>query len=267
MKKYVAILIIFCPLLIAGKIYKWTDENGKVHFTQTPGPSQELNTVYRDSNQKKRIRKTLNGDWYGTSSGIKYRLYFKDDSFNFSVLNDRNTSYNIGKGYFDNDNGVLHFKYINSNSINKKGGLIEKYIITKFTLTLLSLQTQNNKKYSFIKNLKYNPRQSQDNKDLYGVWLNVNNGKIVEFTATSFYTFDKGKYKKSRTHSNYRGNWTIKDNVIEFQYTGNSRYIDKIGLIEYHNIIYSNELLSISHKKTGKKNKYKKQILGGSLLK
>ncbi len=267
MKNKILILILFCPLLIAGKIYKWTDDNGQVQFTQTPGPSQQLKKIYRDTTKKSVTRKTLNGNWYGTSSGIKYRLYFKDDSFQFSVINDRHTSYTIGKGYFDNDNGVLQFKYINSNNAKNKGGLIEKYIIIKFTTTQLNIRSTDNKLYNFIKLVRYNQSQSKYDNDLYGVWLNVNNGNILEFTASSFYTFDKGRYKKSKVRSNYRGNWILRNNSIELQYTGNSTYTDKIGTIEYYTIIYSNELLTITHQKTGKQRKYKKQLLGGSLLK
>jgi len=43
------VLLMICPLAQAGKIYQWVDEQGNVHYTQTPPPqsaaanSEELN--------------------------------------------------------------------------------------------------------------------------------------------------------------------------------------------------------------------------------
>lgn len=41
MKIVVVVVLFFCGTLLAqAGIYKWTDENGKVHYTQTPPPKE-----------------------------------------------------------------------------------------------------------------------------------------------------------------------------------------------------------------------------------
>ena len=43
--------------------------------------------------------------------------------------------------------------------------------------------------------------------------------------------------------------------------------LKKIGLTETYSVVYSNELLNMTDTKTGKEYQYKKQLLGGNLLK
>ncbi len=41
MKSLVIVLAVFCGTVsVQAGIYKWTDENGKVHYTQTPPPKE-----------------------------------------------------------------------------------------------------------------------------------------------------------------------------------------------------------------------------------
>jgi len=40
-------MLLFCllPLTVAGEIYKWVDEDGTVHYDQSPPPDQQAETV------------------------------------------------------------------------------------------------------------------------------------------------------------------------------------------------------------------------------
>ncbi len=252
---------------MAAKIYKWTDENGKVHFTQTPGPSQQHDKIYRNTNKTKNPKKTLLGNWYGVSSDLKYKLRFHDNNFYFNLIDSPHGGAFIGQGFFEYTDDILKLKYTNTQNSLVSGGTIEQYTIMDFSVSQLSIRSQGNKRYRFIKNLQHNPFQAKYAKVLYGVWLNKKNGEILELTQSSFYKFDKGKYNDSKWLSSYRGNWILRDKIIEFQYTGESQKSDKIGLIEQLNVIYSNEIMVITAKNSTQKDEYQKQLLGGSLLK
>jgi hypothetical protein len=41
----IVLLLLYCPFVIAEKIYKWTDENGKVHFGDKPPLSEQAKEV------------------------------------------------------------------------------------------------------------------------------------------------------------------------------------------------------------------------------
>ncbi len=260
-------ILLASPFLMAAKIYKWTDKNGKVHFTQTPGPSQQHDKIYRNTTKTKKPKKTLLGNWYGVSSGLKYKLRFYDNNFYFNLIENRHGGAFIGQGFFEYTDNTLKLKYINSQNAVIPGGTIEYYNIMDFSIAQLSMRSQNNKRYHFIKNLQHNPLQSKYARILYGVWLNQKNGEILELTQSSFYKFDKGQYDNSKWLSSYRGNWILRDKTIEFQYTGESKNTDKIGLIEQLEVVYSDEIMVINKKNSTQKDEYKKQLLGGSLLK
>jgi hypothetical protein len=59
MKKKAIVLVLICGTLsVQAGIYKWTDENGKVHYTQTPPP-------------KEGIRATINTTTFNTVQTVK----------------------------------------------------------------------------------------------------------------------------------------------------------------------------------------------------
>lgn len=261
MNKNIALIILLCPFLLAAKIYKWTDGYGKVHFTQTPGPSQEVNTVYRDTAKKRKYAKSLDGHWFGTSAGRKYKLSFNKGSFSFYDISGQYGNSSIGNGFYEKMSNIIKFKYLNNQQANKKGKLMENYIIRDFSYSRLIIQSPDNKIYRFIKRLKYNPKQSKYAEDLFGVWLNKNNSKVLEFKQSSFLLFSDKEQHKTGLRSSYQGNWTLNMDKIEFQYLGDSKYKDKIGETENYNVIFSKEDLTMTNTKSGKTNRYKKQIL------
>ena len=49
-KYWVALLLFVAPIGAFGQIYKWTDKNGQVHYSQTPPPGQAAGAVeFRES--------------------------------------------------------------------------------------------------------------------------------------------------------------------------------------------------------------------------
>lgn len=78
MKKFVFLIPIFPVLLLIvtnpalAKIYKWTDESGKVHFTNDPAMVPEQ---FQQKEQKK--NKTKNADGGGTRDDLGGGYFFE----------------------------------------------------------------------------------------------------------------------------------------------------------------------------------------------
>lgn len=43
--KKLLILLLISPLLVAGEIYKWTDKNGKTHYSDKPPENQQVTEI------------------------------------------------------------------------------------------------------------------------------------------------------------------------------------------------------------------------------
>ena len=70
--KRIILCLLLLPLLMAGGIYKWTDENGKVHFGDRPVDMNKAETV--------KIRKQQTGTMVSKAQTNKYKKSIASNS-------------------------------------------------------------------------------------------------------------------------------------------------------------------------------------------
>jgi hypothetical protein len=263
MNKKILFLILILPFIIASKIYKWTDENEKIHFTQTPGPKQEPNKIYRDTAKKRKLKKSLQGTWFGYSPKAKFKLKFDDDSFQWFVILSKHSRNQFGKGFYSKDDSKLLFNYtsqaFNSSITRKEGGTTESFMIIDFSTSKLTLRSDNNTYYRYTKAIT-NQETINSSHELFGVWKNKKNNAILELKTSTFFQHAPGRYKNKYYYPDFAGTWNLKSNTVEFHYLGDNQLIDKIGLTEKFGITYSNNHLILKNTKSGKIDSYVKQI-------
>jgi len=130
----VFILFVFSPQYSFAKMYKWVDENGQIHWSDTPPPPdekahalKEYETVedkakskglYKKPPQKSRYKKPRSKgryrkpkepqpDYYETPKDLPPSIY--DDFFNGVVV--IRTSRSIGTGFFVSNSGLMVTNY------------------------------------------------------------------------------------------------------------------------------------------------------------
>lgn len=216
----------------AGKIYRWTDSQGNVHFSSTPGPNQSADAQMGSANKASQrsdysAEDIFTGNWYGSSRTLTVKLFFLKKS-NVLRWEGRPRGGGIKAEHF-----TAKWKYVNSDleliytsykEDASKAGTTEVIKIIEKSADSLMLQFPNGKVFKLHKKGGHK-RLSQAEKKIIGKWELKDNKKTQwKMTSRAFeirgvppqrrdqYTLASGNWKVEGdtlilTHLNNRESW------------------------------------------------------------
>ena len=147
----------------AGKIYRWTDAEGHVHFSSTPGPNQAADADQGSSKTPSKhtdyaVRNIFSGTWRGSSRTVTVELRFnrKGNILQWKSMprggGVQAESFNARWQY---QNGDLEVVYINHQQDAHKNGTRAVYKIIDKSADTLVLQSPDGKVFRLHKRAKY----------------------------------------------------------------------------------------------------------------
>ena len=264
------ILMTLCNTSSAAKIYKWVDEQGKVHFSsdasqaKTKGKIEDVKVRGTKKNKSYRSNR-LSGKWYSDYRNIKHELVFRRNGVNLKAIADGGYGSIYFGGKLKRENSDLHITYLNTQYDSVELGKTEIYkIITKSDNELL-LQFPDKSLRKFFKfgNRRYG---KSNNRLLKGKWNKINSDELIEFAGSRF---DIKKIDHARTYKNdlfyyvlSQGQWKKSNKNLSFTYIGKNNHTEKMGSTKTYKIIYLDDRkLTMQDEKTGNLVKYEKVII------
>ena len=263
------ILLVLSNGVSAAKIYKWVDEQGKVHYssdvshTKSKGKIEDIKV--RGTKQRKSYRANgLSGRWYSDYRNIKHELVFKKDRVNLKAVADGGYGSAYFEGKFKRENSELHITYHNTQYDYADLGKTETYkIISKSDneLVLLFPDKSIRKFFRFV-----NKRHDKSNDRLLrGKWKKINSDDLIEFIGSKFNVkkIDHARsYSKIKYYISSQGQWEKLSKTISFTYIGNKNFTEKLGSKKTYKVIYFDDRkLTMQDEKTGSLVKYEKIII------
>jgi hypothetical protein len=218
--------LLLAILLFAGsspglaKLYKWTDENGQVHYSQTPPPDleEEMDEVQiaDDGLADDEGEIGLKGGWWAlTPRGI--RTLFLDNK-RFTVH--RHTGKQLDTLYLGQWEMVerrLTLRYTHDLKGGGREGESEDVIINRFDRTRMVAAYADGRTLTYLRrNGRVEP--TEKSKTLMGVWTMADGQREIVFKAGEFEIRKKGR----RLDRFSVGNWTFQDYegelILEYVY-------------------------------------------------
>lgn len=239
--------IVFSQTAWAGKIYRWTDSEGNVQFTSTPGPNQSADadqgsTSKRHQETDYSIEDIFTGSWYGSNRTLSINLYFhkKSDTLRWE-----------GRprgGGIKAENFTARWKYVNSDlellyisykEEPQKAGSKELVKIIEKSSDVMMLQFPNGNVFKLHKRIK-RKRLSQSERGFRGKW------QLNDKQKTEWHFNSRGFLIKGITYGQYNhqtlasGNWKVEGDDLILTHL-NDRYVwkgtKKTGQVEKFNIL------------------------------
>ena len=253
----------------AAKIYKWVDEQGKVHFSsdasQAKSKGKIENVKVRGTNKTKSYRSNgLSGRWYSDYRNIKHELVFSKNRVNLKAVADGGYGSAYFGGKFKRENSDLHITYHNTQYDYVELGKTEIYtIITKTDNKLVLLFPDK----SLRKFFRFGNKGlgKSNNRLLKGKWKKINSDDLIEFIGSKFNIkqVDHARsYSKTKYYTSSQGQWEKLSKTISFTYIGNKNFSEKLGSKKTYKIIYLDDRkLTMQDEKTGNLVKYEKIII------
>jgi hypothetical protein len=153
------LLAFITPTTIA-KIYKWTDENGQVHYSQTPPPDQStLKPIKGDKfPSEEDVRRTLLGEWRGFYRGQVIILKFNGKGTFFEWKNFRSVNTHVNSGLWEVSDKYLVMSYTQAVSeINKLGDRVS-YKFVKVDQDYFTIKNKIDEEILFTRTTRFQRR-------------------------------------------------------------------------------------------------------------
>lgn len=228
MKKFLPLVLLFIitgfgsSRAMCAEIYKWVDENGRVHYGSSPPPEvykkKEFETVdnvaasdpdelYETSNSD------INGNWYTTIDGRSTRrAQFKNGKFKFEDLlftNGRRGTRLVASGSFKKINRSIELVYFESPAELSKVDTTELFEVHSLNGKLMELLTAEEQLWR-MKKLETS-RPTQFSTDIRGKWRS-STGEEFDFYHGIFHI---------RRPIPQSGNWTWRDSELVLDFVVN----------------------------------------------
>ena len=209
-------LIIFFQTAWAGKIYRWTDSEGNVQFTSTPGPDQSADAHQGGAkktaiNNDYDIDDILKGNWYGSNRTSSIELRFSKD-VDFLDWKSRPRSGGVRaesfKAKWKYINSDLELRYTNHKPDSDKNGTTEIIKIVDKTLDTMILQFPDGKVYRLNKRIK-NKSYSREERKFNGTWELKNKKKTVWKFGRRGFVIKGIPYNQYNAQTLASGNWEV----------------------------------------------------------
>lgn len=224
-------LVLICLTLLlsatsveAGKIYKWTDENGKVHFSSVP-PSKRENVssqikeveTSKTRAEKRLTNSSLSGDWWtfkDSSTTRKLSLSYRDfEIYDYKVGPYSTYKKKIASGEYKFKNSELKLTYFNHYESPEKLDKSEVFFIRKLNNNKLSFSLRPGQNQIYRRHDRSRNVNSLS-RELLGRW---------EDESGIGYKFGHGTVKVYKQVNNRdflkMGNWVTKNGRIVITYS------------------------------------------------
>lgn len=143
------------------KLYKWTDENGEVHYSQTPPPKQGDIKPFKEDRfpSDEEITYTLGGEWKSTYQGKVILLEFIGDG-RFNQWRDSRVAFNhLYSGQWSVRNRHLVLYYTRADNEAGKIGEKNTYKFSKVSADYFSVTDKNGGDMIFSRTEKWQPKR------------------------------------------------------------------------------------------------------------
>jgi hypothetical protein len=251
MKIVVTKLIVgfICVVCLSGsKVFKWTDENGQVHFGSAPTPqnikSAEETKYSTKSNSPQSLEDVIYGIWYGSIGGQTIRFEVLEEGYQWT----KGSLGLVTLGDFIPVSGSWKIEKNRLELIDKKSPSLNKSFLVKkvkrYQMSFIDLKSK--QKVTFYKMKPSRENLTEQEELLRGDWRRVrgpNNDKTVGYWSIKYgqissYSQPQNNYMGSMIHINHndietKGNWRIKgENVIIRNVVGFKHKTHKTGKTE-----------------------------------
>jgi hypothetical protein len=186
-------------------VYKWVDENGKVHYGSVPGSASAKSVVVQESNKKKNSghrNLRVSGRWYAKkNSHVTLKYVFNYDKFFLFEYISNGSSYRsreVGKGKLSQSKNILELTYFEHFTDEAKLDSVERYEIVAKSNNSLVLLSENFKEM----HLKRTSSQGNQSQDIKGKWRLGN--LLYEFEGSKFFVKNSKKLIQI-------GSWRMQD--------------------------------------------------------
>jgi hypothetical protein len=214
---------------VDAKIYKWTDESGQVHFSNTPPGSKTQGTEVVDDGQSSRHgadqpNKVI-GAWYRLQDGRQHLLYIDHDRFRYRVW-ERSVHPRLRmSGFWEYDPPHLNLEVLTFQGDNDREPETRRYRVYELSPHQLTMEAPDGEVQRSVR------RQPWDITDitalrLKGTWQQ-HDGPVVLAMEDGVFDLFLGDGNAKRP--DYRGNWFLDEQTLTLHYTGGSRQVDRIG--------------------------------------
>ncbi|MEJ2142375.1 MAG: DUF4124 domain-containing protein [Gammaproteobacteria bacterium] len=263
-------LIVVVPAQ-AGKIYKWTDKDGNVHFSNTPGPDQDASADIGDTKARgggtfsrpQSLESSLRGTWYGSLAGQSYKLRVNGNTLlwakTFEQQNSINSVVPVFEAVWKDNNGDLDIIYSNYPSNQSRSGKKDFIRIISKSDESLSLQFPDKRVYNLTKSIKHR-RVGIEGKNLIGSWIRQSDGAEVTFKSGSFSTKEEIENRVGAIVTE-KGNWQVADSILTMTYIRGINTAGRQGMTRKFKILLSDEQqLILSDSATKKQVVYNRKL-------
>lgn len=244
--------------LTGAKVYKWTDENGQVHFGTQPPPAkmQEVKaTRYGKSGAEKADpADIIQNKWYAKSNGKVIAFTPGDYGYQWSTYTGpTKPQYSPGKWEL----------FPNKLTLTEKSG-IEKHFalknVHKYDMTLVEHESEEQFHFKRLRSARYD--LSEQEEAVAGQWAEVNprDGTTViarinfeDGQFTRYYVDRHNRMIHSKANPNYVnavGNWQIEEDVLILDYAAGFKNLWnksteterwKIEQLDFRNLLLTQE--------------------------
>lgn len=214
--------------LTGAKVYKWTDENGQVHFGTQPPPAkmqQAQSTRYGSSSEKSaEAADIIQNKWYAKNNGEVIEFTVSNYGYQWAIHKDQQKPvYNPGK--WELFPGKL--------TLNEKSGAIKNFALKEvYEFKMVMVEYESEKRYTFnrLKDSRYHLSEKEELAS--GNWAEVSATDDTYIIArinfedgqfTRYYTdyYDKSlSANPNPNHVKAQGNWKIEGDILELEYAG-----------------------------------------------
>ncbi|MCP5205849.1 MAG: DUF4124 domain-containing protein [Hahellaceae bacterium] len=214
--------------LTGAKVYKWTDENGQVHFGTQPPPAkmqQAEATRYGSSGEKSaEAADVIQNKWYAKENGGVIELSVSSYGYQWAVYKDQQKPvYSPGK--WELFPGKL--------TLNEKTGATKNFSLKEvYEYRMVLVEYESERRYTFnrLKDSRYDLSEKEELAS--GTWAEVSPTDDsyviarVKFEDGQFTRYYTDHYDKNITahpnpnHVKAQGNWKIEGDTLVLEYAG-----------------------------------------------
>jgi len=246
------LLLLFCLLLLnqsgwAAKIYRWTDKEGVMHFSSTPGPNQSFDAQQRSSATAQRsdqssAQKIFTGTWYGSNrtANVELRFIKKSDILKWKSQprggGVRAENFDAKWKYRNADLEIIYIKHQQDSNRNGAKAVIK--IIDKSADSMI-LQLPDGKVFHVHKRVTYK-RLSAPERRFLGVWqLHDSQKQEWVFNSRGFVIkgIPRGQYNLQTLAS---GSWEVQADTLTLTHLNDHfvwKKIHRTGEIERYTVL------------------------------
>lgn len=265
------IMSLYTVNTYAAKIYKWVDEKGNVHYSNTAQQANPKSKIEDLSDKNKKSKNTngnsgaLSGRWYSEYRKQKYMLRFRRKTIEFREQDENGRGPWLFRGKWTRNGSAINVKYTDTQLNFAEVGKSETYKIISKSNDELVLQFPDKSVRTFY---MFTPKRKSRRKSsgaFSGEWKNIKTEAVLSFIDNTFKVEERDyskRYYNVRKYTSGQGRWEKDGRKLVFTYIGSANISNKMGTKKIFEIIYSDKVtLTLKDAVSGETFNYKRIIL------